>query len=527
MHVFLMFPDRDFERDKPLPWNAEALIQDLELNRLFAAMADDDAYLFDVARKAVLQGPENDGHTIGFRQAVFADCLKHEAVVRELYRVAVTTIEQEKSNYLGTVGRYPGWILYRSRKVLAMLVGALRQLRRIADQQHEAFASAGFRVLFATIRRELDDDYFARLERHLSLLQFRNGVLLSAQLGRGNKGVGYSLRRPKSDRRNLVKRLLGPSPPSFHFSLHPRDEAGARTLSALRERGIMPVANALAQSVDHVMSFFLSLRCELGFYLGCTNLHARLQAIGLPACSPVAAPADRSELRFTALYDACLALQLEREIAANDLVADGKALIVITGANQGGKSTFLRSIGIAQSMMMAGMFVAAEDFRASRCDALLTHYKREEDATMESGKFDEELARMSEIADHMTAHPLLLLNESFAATNEQEGSEIARQITRALLEKGKRTLFVTHLNDYAASLFEQREPRVLFLRAERLGDGQRTFRIAPAAPLETSYGDDLFDRVFGGAEQTAATADQHAAPCDSVPRKAVAAAEGR
>ena len=68
---------------------------------------------------------------------------------------------------------------------------------------------------------------------------------------------------------------------------------------------------------------------------------------------------------------------------------------MITGANQGGKSTFLRSVGVAQLMMQTGMFVAAQAFSADVRDHVFTHFKREEDAAMESGKLDEELARMS------------------------------------------------------------------------------------------------------------------------------------
>ncbi|MER8376745.1 hypothetical protein NKH19_22355 [Mesorhizobium sp. M1338] len=64
-------------------------------------------------------------------------------------------------------------------------------------------------------------------------------------------------------------------------------------------------------------------------------------------------------------------------------------MVVITGANQGGKSTFLRGVGLAQLMMQCGMFVPAA-FCGSVCDGVFTHYKRGEDATMKSGKLDEE-----------------------------------------------------------------------------------------------------------------------------------------
>ena len=98
----------------------------------------------------------------------------------------------------------------------------------------------------------------------------------------------------------------------------------------------------------------------------------------------------------------CLALTTGQRVVGNDVDADGKSLVMITGANQGGKSTFLRSVGLAQLMTQAGMFVGAQSLRVNVCDGVFTHYKREEDETMESGKLDEELARMSAIASHVT-----------------------------------------------------------------------------------------------------------------------------
>src|SRR5438552_1876335 len=94
------------------------------------------------------------------------------------------------------------------------------------------------------------------------------------------------------------------------------------------------------------------------------------------------------------------------------------------------------------------MFAPAESFSANVCDGLFTHYKREEDATMKSGKLDEELSRMSQIVDQITPGSMVLFNESFAATNEREGSEIAKQIVSALLEEHIKMFFVTHLYEF-------------------------------------------------------------------------------
>ena len=122
---------------------------------------------------------------------------------------------------------------------------------------------------------------------------------------------------------------------------------------------------------------------------------------------------------------------------------------------------------------------------------------------MESGKFDEELRRMSGIADALTPHSLLLFNESFAATNEREGSEIARQIVRALLETGVKVFFVTHLYEFAHGFCDDKMDSAIFLRAERQADGRRTFKLAPGEPLQTSFGIDLYEKIFraAGAEK--------------------------
>jgi len=495
MKAFLLFKDEDFDIQRKLPSNEQELMQDLELETLLGAMALEDKVLLEVAKKVILSTLNNVG-AIRYRQDILKDCLKNPGIVREIYDVAAESIENERTYYLGIFSNYPSTILHRSVDVLQMFVGQLKRLRAIADRHADEFASEGFTRLFAMLKAELNEEYFARIQYHLRELTFRDGVLIGAELGQGNKGAKYVLRKQR-DKQRLIKRIFAQRLPSYSFIISDRDENGAKALAELRDRGINLVANALAQSTDHILSFFTLLRTELAFYIGCLNLSPKLAGKGEPVCFPEPFQPQDHRLSFRGLYDVCLSLSVEQRVVGNDANADGRNLMIITGANQGGKSTLLRAIGLAQLMMQCGMFVPAESFCSSICSAIFTHYKREEDTTMKSGKLDEELKRMSDLVDSLVPNSFLLFNESFAATNEREGSEIARQIVRALSEKRIKVFYVTHLHDFARSFYDRRMENVIFLRAERKTNGARTFKILEGEPLETSFGEDLYRKIFG------------------------------
>lgn len=186
-------------------------------------------------------------------------------------------------------------------------------------------------------------------------------------------------------------------------------------------------------------------------------------------------------------------------VIGNELAADGKELFIVTGANQGGKSTWLRAIGLAQLMMQCGLFVPAGAFSANLCSGLFVHFRREEDAAMRSGKFEEELQRISSMIDRLAPNGVVLFNESLQSTNEREGSEIGRQIVEALLSSRVKVFFVTHMHDLAGQLRAKGWHHAVFLRAERREDGTRSFRILPGDPLATSYAKDVYDEISSRA----------------------------
>ena len=519
MKAHLLFKDHDFDPEQKLPWNDTELTKDLELNTLLEAMSSDNDFLFKTAKSVIMSGPGNDSGTILFRQDILRDCLNNPSTVRDIYSIAEESIVKEKKNYWSITSKYPTSILFRSVEVLKMFVDMLRKLVTVVDEHAEKFESQGFTSLFSMLRSELDDEYFVIIRKHLAKLKFQDGVLISAGLGKGNKGNNYILRKLPGKKLSWLERIIvhyifpgmkdgdesrlgrvfEKNQPSYTFDISSRDDSGVRALNELHDKGINLVANALAQSNDHILGFFKGLQTELAFYIGCLNLHDELKQIGLPAAFPYPEEPGRRVHSFKGLYDVCLALTIKQKVVGNEAVADNKNLIIITGANRGGKSTFLRSIGLSQLMMQSGMFVPAESFRANLCDSLFTHFKKGEDFTMKSGKLDEELSRMNRMVENITPYSMLLFNESFAATNEREGSEIARHIVSALSEKHIKVFFVTHLFKFAFGFYERMNNDIFFLRAERKDDGTRTFKLTEGEPLETSYGVDLYDKIFGNA----------------------------
>ena len=496
MKVYLLYRDRDFDFGAGLPSGHEDLIQDLELNTLLRAMAAGDKFLYEVSAKMLLASL-HDPEAIRYRQRVLADCLANPEVIREIYAVAVGALEDKRRlwGYGGTYQR-PSSNLSGAVAYLEAYVARLTQLRKIADGQAGKFRSDGMRTLLATLQAELDDGYFEEIGFHLKQLRFRAGVLISAELDRDNSGIGFVLRAPGDARRRWKERLgIGPRT-TYSFTLPPRDEAGSQILDDLTSRGINLVANAAAQSADHIGSYFTMLRAELAFYVSCLNLADRLAAKGVPTTVPD--PAEPSSLAFscTDLRDACLELQSQDPVVGNDVQADSRSLVIITGANSGGKSTFLRSVGLAQLMMQCGLPVTAQSFRADVARGIFTHFIREEDPSMTSGRLDDELRRMSAIAGQIGPHCLMLFNESFAGTNEREGSEIGHQVVRALLDAQIKVFFVTHRFDFADRFHRQHARSTLFLRAERRPDGSRNYKLAAKEPLPTSFGEDLYYR-FG------------------------------
>jgi hypothetical protein len=488
-----MHPSEDFDVERQLPPESVDLVEDLGLGRLFDAMAGADRFVLAVAKAAVLS-PLYQPEEITWRQRALADCIAKPELVKELYTLATETLENHRRLSFFGINNSPESLRYSSVQSLEMLLGQLVRLRRLVEGRGQEMTSPAFARLRSMLVSELDDAYLKLLESQLAELKLARGVFMSAQLGRANKGTAYLLH--KAPRRGLRERLANRGQRGLSFTVPERDDNGLRALGELQAKGVNIAANALAQSVERVLGFFASLKTELAFYVGCLNLWEALTKKGEPLCSPVPLPSAGAGLRAEGLYDPCLSLATDGRVVGNDFAGGDKDLVVITGANRGGKSTFLRSVGIAQLMLQSGMFVAATSFASGLAPRVLTHFKRDEGPAMKGGKLDEELQRMSTAVSRISRGCVLLCNEPFGSTNEREGSDIGRQVFLPLINAGVRVFVVTHLYDLAKNLHKKGLSKAIFLRAPRQV-GAQPFKLVEGAPEATAYGEDVYQRVFG------------------------------
>lgn len=229
MKARLMFDDHDFDPDHTeAPGDAD-LIQDLDLDTLWAAAAGDDKIVHAAVRTAMLE-PLTDPAAIDYRADVLADCLAQPAIIHRLYELACQAIDQERQIYRASFYSHSSEaLLNRSVTALRMFVVILKKLRDIADQCATGFSSTGLRRFLATLETELTDSYFAEIDDHLRFLRFHDGLVATAQLGRHSQGTDYVLRTPPTEQPETPPTA---TPPSQGPVLQPHDPALRREWTA-------------------------------------------------------------------------------------------------------------------------------------------------------------------------------------------------------------------------------------------------------------------------------------------------------
>jgi hypothetical protein len=468
-------------------WNWETLREDLTLEPLLQLMSKGEETIYKSSEN-VLSSPLVDMDSILYRKAVLEDCIKNSKQIRNLYEITIRTVErQEQSDLIFGAAQTAEQQFDVSRRRLHLLIESLKLLKSFADDNTNLFGSEGFLRLFSDWENQLDAEFFDKADDLLDQLSFKHGVLIGVDLSGIGRSTGHRL---------LVNHELNSKWDPFNsFQIESEDRSAAEDLLYRQEVAESGCNSVLSKAALDIESYFKDLLQELAFYIGCLNFTESMAAREIPYCIP--SITENGERNAESLYELSIAMSNQNGAVSNNLDLNGKHCIIITGADLGGKSTFLRSVGQSQLMMQCGMPVAAKSYSAPVAASICTHFLREEDRAMKNGKLNEELSRMNYIVDHLTAGSVILFDESFCSTTEREGSEIARQVMQALLEAGIDVFMVTHLYGLTKALYDGNNPAYSFLVAERLPNGQRSKRIVAGMPLPTGYGKDLYSEVFG------------------------------
>lgn len=468
---------------------------DLDAAAVVETMAAGDTCIAGSVRNVLLCCRGTGVDDVLYRQAVVGDALACGGFFNRTYELLTKGLARYDEQFRSSQPSFSQFMpvverIRWSSEMLRTLLDLASALRAEFLAGGGRCVSPGMGALRSAFLALFSDGFLEKAslrQRELAAITGDTPVVLGAKLGNGLKGIDYRIRG--------VGRREGRKQRGAGVIALDRVNLQLKAIE-LRDAALLNVLYAANAVNAQTAAAFKRLRSEFGFYVGCIRLHRRLVEIGVPVRFPTPRPGEDEIFCFSGLVDAGLALRTGEAPVPNGLALDGARLVLVTGANQGGKSTFLRSVGLAQAMLQSGLFVTAEEYVSGVGARIFTHFCRAEDGAMDSGKLDEELRRMDRIVDGIAPRDMLLMNESFASTTEREGALIAQEITRALHGLHVRALFVTHNYQYARSMEGAGLPGVVSVCAERNGDGSRSFRIRPGTASPRSHGMDLYRSIM-------------------------------
>lgn len=508
------------------------------------------------AQEALLLNLTTDLQTIQYRQDVLDDFLAHPGFTEQVKEILPLIESLSFYKGLGTVDSATNlqevtWRLGELESIVACVLG----LHQALSQVDGGVQSVGLKALFTHIQKFEADATFQNLVEELpSMLEeiravksITIGVNLDGQL-RPVEATLVSVNKAYYGESNFLSRLLGGSKAPLtgiaplhsvpglrpegknaagvpivqgeRLEIKPRMVPLLRDLADALDKVCVPILKSLRQYMDINGRFFANLHHDFLFYLTAVRLITKVRELGLPICRPEIVPVEARLFQVEALYNLNLALHLsashsaadvQQTVVGNDVNMDENGRVfILTGPNQGGKTTYIQAIGLAQVLAQAGLYVPGKQARISPVDAILTHFPVEERLESGTGRFGDEARRLGDIFSQATRHSLLLLNESLASTSFGESFYLAQDLARIMRRMGVRAVFATHIHELAAGVAEinEKEPGdsvVISIVASRIDpeeDGtspsksvtRRSYQIKPGPPMGKSYARELARR---------------------------------
>lgn len=257
----------------------------------------------------------------------------------------------------------------------------------------------------------------------------------------------------------------------------------------------------------------LTFESQMSFYIGAKRIIDAVRARGLEMCRPKYLKMDERRLDAKGVFDLSFYTQmvssdpmgtLKDKIITNDCKMDDDGrFFVLTGANNGGKTTYTRAIGIIQVMAQAGIYVPCTSCEISPVDFIYTHFPKEEEVGLNTSRFTQECKQFKVTVDNATRYSMLLLNESIQSTTPTECVFIATELTKIFRCIGVRGVYATHLLELAKNLDKlnaevEGDTKLVSIvtTVDTTADNKRLYRIVRSAPQEFGYAQTIYKK-FG------------------------------
>lgn len=407
--------------------------------------------------RAVFLAPLRAPDAIRYRQEVMRDL--EEAALRRAVEAFRTELHAARVRLAGEQDA-AGFPYGRERAVLdgaSRYVGAVSGLA--AALARAGLASRGLASLERYLSRTVASAAFRSLAEGSRRTREHLGELSYTLLVEG-RSVTVGPASGSGDLAGEIARLFGrffqgPAPAAEARPSLPRDRSGvqAQILRRLAARYPEPFEELTAFAERHrdfVDPTLLRVDRELGFYLDYLAVIAPLRKAGLPFCYPAIGTREEGCI-CRSTFDLALGRQLVgsgRGVIPNDVEMRGdERIMVVTGPNQGGKTTYARTFGQLHFLAALGCPVPGSEARLAPFDLILTHFERGEAAQDLRGKLAEELTRVRDILEAATPESLVVLNETFSSTPLADALFLGGKLLGKLSQLDLREVFVTFADE--------------------------------------------------------------------------------
>lgn len=246
----------------------------------------------------------------------------------------------------------------------------------------------------------------------------------------------------------------------------------------------------------HVFSFkVIDYIGQISFLLNMNQLFLALKQHDIPLA--MAEVTDEKQISIHDAYDISLLLKIKSGIVPNDVEFNEEAgFLILTGANSGGKTSYLRAVGICQIFFLAGSYIPAVKAKIFPVQKVLTQFPADE-GRANVGRLHEEQRVVAELLDNADENSLVILNETFSSTNEEISLKLSYQLLEKLCKIGSFGIFVTHQHQLVERGKDVKgKSKVGYLSVVVLADDNntRTYKIASQKSNAQSYAQSIIEK---------------------------------